>query len=55
MKSAKRITITALCLLVAIACYVLGAEAGGALFLVAGIFFEGTFWLRVFRRRKAGV
>jgi hypothetical protein len=31
---------------------IFGTEAGGILFLVLGAAFEGTFWLRVFRRRK---
>jgi len=53
MKSPKRLIITILCLLAAITCYLFGVEAGGALFLVLGMVFEGIFWVRVFRRSKA--
>jgi len=39
-----------LALILAIACYVFGAPAGGAIFLLLGVFFEGLFWLRLFGR-----
>jgi hypothetical protein len=53
MQSPKRVIITVLCLLAAVACYAFGAPAGGALFLVLGMAFEGIFWLSVLRRHKA--
>ena len=52
MKSSKRLAITLLCLLAALACYLFGVEAGGALFLILGVVFEGIFWARAFRRTK---
>ena len=55
MKTFKRFIVTALCLLAAIFCYVFGVPAGGALFLVLGLIFEGLFWLGIFRRPKADV
>ena len=40
----------------AIACYVFGIPAGGAVFIVLGLVFEGLFWVGIFgkseRKRK---
>lgn len=52
MKIITRVAITLACLLAAIACYVFGVTAGGVAFLVAGLIFEGMFWLRIFGKRK---
>jgi hypothetical protein len=52
MNRYSRYAITVLCLLLAIACYALGVPTGGFLFLLLGIFFEGMFWIRLFRRNK---
>jgi len=49
----KRHIITILFLLLAIACYVLGVPAGGILFFLLGIVFDGVFWIRLFRHGKA--
>lgn len=37
----------------AIACYVFGVPAGGAIFLLLGFAFEAMFWLGVFGRKRA--
>ena len=55
MKSIKRFILTALCLVAAILFYFFGVPAGGALFLILGVIFEGIFWVRVFRRDKKTV
>ena len=52
MKSLKRLTIAAFCLLAAITCYSFGAPAGGALFLIAGIVFEGLSGIGYFAATK---
>ncbi|WP_323846326.1 hypothetical protein [Microbulbifer magnicolonia] len=46
----KKHLITILCLLAALACYIFGVPAGGALFVVLGIVLEGIFWVRLLRR-----
>lgn len=51
MKLLQRWLITLLCLFAAIACYVFGIPAGGAIFLVLGVVLEGLFWVRLFKRK----
>ena len=48
MNILKRIILTALCFFAAIACYVFGIPAGGAVFFVLGLVFELLFWFGVF-------
>lgn len=52
MKIISRVAITLGCLLAAIACYVFGVPVGGLAFLVAGLIFEGMFWLGIFGKWK---
>lgn len=52
MKTITRVAIIVACLLAAIACYVFGVPVGGVAFLVAGLIFEGMFWLGVFGKWK---
>ncbi|WP_201276910.1 hypothetical protein [Microbulbifer sp. ALW1] len=53
MKTIKRLLVAVTCLFAAIACYVFGIPAGGALFLILGLLLEGLFWHQLLRRRKA--
>ncbi|WP_156035356.1 hypothetical protein [Microbulbifer sp. HZ11] len=50
----KRILLAVVCLFAAIACYVFGIPAGGAIFLVLGILLEGAFWFQLTRRKRTG-
>lgn len=52
MKTITRVAITLACLLAAIACYGFGVPIGGVAFLVAGLIFEGMFWLGMFGKWK---
>jgi hypothetical protein len=52
LKTINRVGITVACLLAAIGCYVFGVPIGGSAFLVAGIIFEGMFWLGIFGKWK---
>jgi len=52
MKMVYRVLITVLCFFAAVACYVFGIPAGGAIFLVLGVVFEGMFWFGLFGRKK---
>jgi len=49
----KRHVITILFLVVAIACYAIGAAGPGTAFLVAGGIAELAFWFRIFKRDKS--
>ncbi|MCQ3829127.1 hypothetical protein HXX02_06695 [Microbulbifer elongatus] len=53
MSTIKRILIAVVCLFAAIACYVFGIPAGGAVFLVLGFLLEGLFWFQLTRRKRA--
>ncbi|MCV6622268.1 MAG: hypothetical protein OIF51_11035 [Cellvibrionaceae bacterium] len=52
MNTLSRIALLILCFFAAIACYVFGIPAGGAVFLVLGIVFEGLFWMGLFSGKK---
>ncbi len=47
----KRVFLTLLCFFAAIGCYVFGIPAGGAVFFVLGIVFEGLFWIGIFGKK----
>lgn len=51
MNSIKRLIIAIFCFFAAIACYVFGVPAGGALFLLLGVVLEGAFWVMLFRKK----
>ncbi|MDO3385471.1 hypothetical protein QWI17_06410 [Gilvimarinus sp. SDUM040013] len=48
MSAVKRLIIIVGCFFAAVACYMYGVPAGGAIFLVAGLIFEGLFWIGIF-------
>lgn len=48
MKVLVRIAVVVVCFFAAIACYMYRAPAGGAIFILAGLLFEGAFWIGVF-------
>lgn len=52
LKVITRVLIAVGCFFAAIACYVFGVPAGGAVFLILGIISEGLFWIGIFGRRK---
>ncbi|MFV8783429.1 hypothetical protein ACNKU7_13520 [Microbulbifer sp. SA54] len=52
MQTFKRLLVAFACLFAAIACYVFGIPAGGAVFLVLGLLLEGMFWFQLTRRRE---
>lgn len=52
MSIIKRWIFTILCLVLAIACYVFGVPAGGALFLLTGLILEVLFWRGLFDRLR---
>lgn len=52
MNKTKRILVAFACLFAAIACYVFGIPAGGAIFLVLGMLLEGMFWFQLTRKHK---
>lgn len=52
MRILYRAIIVIACLFAAIACYVFGIPAGGVIFLLLGIMFEGLFWLGLFGRKR---
>jgi len=47
-----RVVLIIACLFAAIACYVFGVPAGGVVFLILGLIFEGLFWIGIFGRKK---
>lgn len=47
-----RAVIAVACLFAAIACYAYGVPAGGGVFLLIGIAFEGMFWIGLFGRKQ---
>lgn len=53
MKTMTRVSVSLLFLIAAIACYTFGAHAGGTVFLVIGVIFEGLFWVGLFGRKKS--
>ena len=53
MKTFKRVLLAVFFLFAAIACYVFGFPAGGFVFLLLGLIFEGLFWFGLFGRKKA--
>lgn len=48
MKTLTRLLVLIGCFFAAIACYVFGIPAGGAVFLVIGLIFEALFWTGMF-------
>jgi len=48
----KRHLITGLFLVLAIACYAIGAAGPGTGLLIVGALAELTFWMRIFRGRR---
>ncbi|KKO09071.1 hypothetical protein [Pseudohongiella sp.] len=53
MRAVYRILIALAFLFAALMCYSFGLPAGGAIFLILGIAFEGAFWITLFGRRRA--
>jgi hypothetical protein len=51
MNKITRYAILAALLLLAVTCYVLGVPAGGGIFLLLGLVFEGLFWFGVFKKQ----
>ncbi|MDO6746576.1 hypothetical protein [Gilvimarinus sp. 1_MG-2023] len=49
-----RLAVVVGCFFAAIACFVFAAPVGGALFIVAGVIFEGLMWRGVFGVAKPG-
>ena len=47
----KRIVLSTLCFVAALACYVFGIPLGGVVFLILGMAFEGLFWLGILGAR----
>ena len=43
--------ITLLCLVAAVASYIVGNTSGAAVFPVLGVLLEGMFWLRIFGQK----
>lgn len=52
MELLKRTLLTIICFFAAIACYIFGIPAGGIVFLILGLVFEGLFWLGIFGKKK---
>ncbi len=52
MSVITRVIIAIACLIAASACYALGVPAGGVVFLLLGILFEGLFWFNLFGKKK---
>lgn len=52
MKIMYRVALTVVCFFAAIACYSFGIPAGGIVFLVLGLVFEGLFWTGIFGKKK---
>lgn len=48
----KRHLVTALFLLLAVACYAVGAAGPATGLLLVGVLAEATFWLRLFRGHR---
>jgi hypothetical protein len=53
MQLLKRIFLTLICFFAAIGCYVFGIPAGGVLFFILGLIFEGLFWFGVFGKKPS--
>jgi len=52
LKVIARVLFLVFCFFAAIASYAFGIPAGGIVFLVLGIVFEGLFWAGIFGRKK---
>lgn len=52
MRIFYRASIVIACFFTAIACYVVGIPAGGAVFLLLGLALEDMFWIGLFRRKR---
>ena len=52
MRIIYRVLIVIACFFAAIACYVFGIPAGGAVFLLLGLAFEAMFWMGIFGRKR---
>jgi hypothetical protein len=55
MNVVYRVLLIVLFFFAAIACYVFGVPAGGIVFLILGLIFEGLFWTGVFGRKKSKI
>lgn len=47
-----RVALVVACFFAAIACYVFGVPAGGLVFILLGLVFEGLFWFGIFGKKK---
>jgi hypothetical protein len=52
MNAISRLLLIVVCFFAAIACYVFGAPAGGVVFIILGLVFEGLFWTGIFGKKK---
>lgn len=52
MSTIYRVVLIVGCFFSAIACYVFGVPAGGVVFVVLGVIFEGLFWVGIFVKKK---
>lgn len=52
MRIIYRVTVVLACFIGAVACYLKGVPAGGAIFLLLGLMLELGFWAGVFGRKK---
>lgn len=52
MNVLMRIGLISICFFAAIACYVFGVPAGGAVFIIFGLAFELLFWTGILGRKK---
>ena len=55
MNIVVRVAVLVFFLFAAIGCYAFGIPAGGVVFFVLGLVFEGMFWMGVFGKRKKSV
>lgn len=52
MKLIMRVAIVGACFFAALACFSFGVPAGGGLFILLGVVFEGMMWHQLFRPKK---
>lgn len=52
MRIIYRVTVVLACFIGAVACYLKGVPAGGAIFFLLGLMLELGFWAGVFGRKK---
>lgn len=51
MRFIYRVLVVVACFFAAIACYSFGIPAGGIVFFILGIIFEGLFWTGIFGKK----